>query len=61
MNLLFSAQCSSDLMKNKYAILIGSGENGAGIALHSADVAANTDLNEAQFSIPLIHFKYVIC
>jgi len=54
MNLLFSAQCSSDLMKNKYAILMGSGQDGAGIALNSADVAANTDLTEAQFSIPLM-------
>jgi hypothetical protein len=41
-------------MKNKYAILMGSGENGAGIALNTAEIAANTDLNEAQFSIPLM-------
>ena len=54
MNLLFSAQCSSDLMKNKLAILMGSGENGAGISLNPADVAVNGAFSVAQFSIPLM-------
>jgi hypothetical protein len=42
-------------MKNKYGILMGSGENGVGAILSgTADIAANTDLAEAQFSIPLM-------
>jgi hypothetical protein len=69
MNLLFSAQCSSDLMKNKYAILMGSGENGAGIGLNSVNVAATTDfelIDMHNFSIPLMSIfnltnNYVPC
>jgi hypothetical protein len=54
MNLLYSAQCSSDLMKNKLAILMGSGQEGAGISLNPAEVAADGALTEQQFSIPLM-------
>jgi hypothetical protein len=54
MNLLFSAQCSSDLMKNKLAILMGAGENGVGLSLNPAAVADGGLLTEQQFSIPLM-------
>jgi hypothetical protein len=57
MNLLYSAQCSSDLMKNKYALLMGSGQDGAGIGLNAALVGPATDFSADNdvhnFSIPL--------
>jgi len=54
MNLLFSSQCSSDLMKNKYAILMGSGENGTGRVLNAAAVDGQAHFTEYTFSIPLM-------
>ena len=56
MSLLCSAQCSSDLMENKYAILMGAGKE-KGIVVNS-DVATAGDAFEAvdvhNFSIPLM-------
>jgi hypothetical protein len=54
MNLLYSAQCSTDLMTNKNAILMGSGGSGVGSPVNPATVTANTDVPELQFSIPLM-------
>ena len=56
MNLLFSAQCSSDLMKNKYAILMGAGENGTGRSLNPYVTAIDGGVHflEHNFSIPLM-------
>jgi phenylalanyl-tRNA synthetase beta chain len=50
MNLLFSAQCSTDLMTNKYAILMGSNGSGAGRSLNAA--AVDGPLEVAGFNQP---------
>ena len=56
MNLLFSAQCSSDLMKNKNAILMGAGQDGAGRSLNPSATAIDGGIHfpEYNFSIPLM-------
>ena len=55
MNLLFSAQCSTDLMTNKYAILMGSGGSGAGRSLNPAAVDGQAAFPATHiFSIPLM-------
>ena len=55
MNLLFSAQCSTDLMTNKYAILMGSNGSGAGRSLNPAAVDGQAAFPTTHiFSIPLM-------
>ena len=55
MNLLFSAQCSTDLMTNKYAILMGSNGSGAGRSLNPVAVDGGGAFPATHiFSIPLM-------
>ena len=55
MSLLCSAQCSTDLLTNKYSILMGSGGTGTGLAINGAAVAAATNFPDVHnFSIPLM-------
>ncbi len=54
MGLLCSAQCSSDLIENKYSILMGAGKE-KGIVVNAGAVAAGANVTDVHnFSIPLM-------
>ena len=55
MSLLVAAQCSTDLMTNKYSILMGSGGAGTGLTVNALAVAAGANVPDVHnFSIPLM-------